>query len=113
MANTGILIATVIGLAAYQFGPATHGAVTKMGLFRQLASSPLASPDDLVLIKDTVHCEDIHYYTPANTLFTACEDVSATRFSWFPPLATYDDPYGTWKAKGSIHTIDPQVSFFK
>lgn len=92
------------------YGPATHGTLTKLGVFRELASTPLTNSDDLVQIKDTTHCEDLHYYAPANTLFTACEDVSATRFKWFPPLGHYVDANTAWKAKGSIHTIDPEVS---
>lgn len=109
MATTGILLAGLTGLAAYTYGPATHGTLTKLGVFRQLTSVPLAHPEDLVLIKDTIHCEDIHYWSPTNTLFTACEDVSATRFNWFPPLGFFDDANIAWSAKGSIHTIDPEV----
>lgn len=110
MATTGILLAGLVGFAAYTYGPGTHTALTKFGAFRQLASSPLNDPADLVQIKDTVHCEDLHYYSPTNTLFTACEDVSATRFKWFPALACFDDPSVGWNAKGSIHTINPVVS---
>lgn len=102
-------MAGLTALAAYMYGPATHGALTKGGTFRELKSTPLASPEDLVIIKDTTHCEDLHYYQPANVLFTACEDVSATRFKWFPPLVHYDDPSMAWNSKGSIHTIDPEV----
>lgn len=109
MATAGILMAGITGLAAYLYGPATHGVLTKMGVFRQLTSAPLANPEDLVVISDTIHCEDLHYYPPANTLFTACEDASATRFKWFPPLATYEDANAAWKSQGSIHTIDPEV----
>lgn len=109
MATTGLIMAGLTGLAAYTYGPATHGLVTKMGVFRQLTSTPLANPEDLVVIKDTIHCEDLHYYAPANTLFTACEDDSATRFRWFPPLGVFADPDLAWKVKGSIHTIDPEV----
>lgn len=110
MASAGIVVAGLAGLAAYMVGPATHGVLTKFGVFRELRSTPLAFPDDLVTIKDTIHCEDIHYYTPAHTLFSACEDVSATRFKWFPPLVYLDDPNVAWNSKGSIHTIDPDVS---
>lgn len=109
MASAGVLVAALAGLAAYVYGPATHGALTKFGAFRELKSSPLAHLEDLVSIRDTVHCEDLHYYPPAHTIFTACEDVSATRFKWFPPLVFYDDPYVAWNSKGSIHTIDPEV----
>lgn len=109
MASAGILLAGVTGLAAYLYGPATYGTLTKVGVFRQLTCTPLANPEDLVLIKDTIHCEDLHYYPPADTLFTACEDVLSTRFKWFPPLETYEDASVGWNARGSIHTIDPKV----
>lgn len=107
MASAGIVVAGLAGLAAYMVGPATHGLLTKFGMFRELESMPLAYPEDFVTIKDTTHCEDIHYYAPAHILFSACEDVSATRFTWFPPLAIFDDPNVAWNSKGSIHTIDP------
>lgn len=108
MATLGILTAGLAGLAAFMYGPATHAVLTKLGAFRQLTSTPLANPEDLVLIKDTIHCEDLHYYAPAHTLFTACEDTSTTRFEWFPALGVYDARVA-WQAKGSIHTIDPEV----
>ncbi|KUI69651.1 Serum paraoxonase/arylesterase 1 [Cytospora mali] len=113
MASTGVLLAGLAGLAAYLYGPPTHGFITKIGMFRELKSTPLAYPGDLVTIKDTTHCEDIHYYPLTNTLFTACEDVSATRFAWFPPLAYYDDASMAWNSKGSIHTIDPETKTSK
>lgn len=109
MATIGV-VAGLVGLAAYVYGPATHGTLTKLGVFRELTSSPLTNADDFISIQDTTHCEDLHYYAPTNTLFTACEDVSATRFKWFPPLVIYSDPEHAWNAKGSVHTIDPEVS---
>lgn len=112
MATTGILVAGLTGLAAFLYGPPTHQVLTKIGTFRSLSSTTLANPDDLVVLKDTTHCEDIHYYAPAHTLFTACEDVSTTRFQWFPPLASFGDASVAWNSKGSIHIIDPEVSPF-
>ncbi|KAJ0109794.1 serum paraoxonase arylesterase family protein [Diaporthe amygdali] len=109
MATVGVLMAGLTGLAAFLYGPPTHRVLTKIGAFRSLNSMPLANPDDLVIIKDTIHCEDIHYYAPAHTLFTACEDVSATRFQWFPPLGFYNDASVAWNSKGSIHIIDPET----
>lgn len=112
MATTGILMAGLTGLAAFLYGPPTHRALSKFGVFRSLSSIPLANPDDLVILKDTTHCEDVHYYAPAHTLFTACEDVSTTRFQWFPPLGTFSSASVAWNSKGSIHIIDPEVSRF-
>lgn len=102
-------MAGLTGLAAFLYGPPTHRFLSKVGTFRELSSTPLSNPDDLVVLGDTIHCEDVHYYAPAHTLFTACEDVSTTRFQWFPPLATFADASVAWKSKGSIHIIDPET----
>lgn len=109
---TFFLLAGLAGLGAYMVGSPAHIVLSKAGVFRQLTSVPLAHPEDLVKIKDTTHCEDIHYYAPANKLFTACEDVSTTRFKWFPPLSFYDFADGLWNAKGSIHVIDAEVRVY-
>lgn len=110
MATVGVVMAGLTGLAAYLYGPPTQRAMVRMGVFRELTSSPLGDPADLVIIKDTVQCEDLHYYAPANTIFTACEDVYETRFKWFPPLGFFGAADVAWNSKGSIHTIDPEVS---
>lgn len=110
MATAGILLAGLTGLAGFLYGPPTQRHLSKIGTYRSLTSTPLANPDDLVVLKDTTHCEDVHYYAPAHILFTACEDVSTTRFHWFPPLGTYGDANVAWNSKGSIHVIDPEVS---
>lgn len=60
-----------------------------------------------IYIDDTVHCEDVHHYTPANLLFTACEDLITTRFDWFPGLGHLEAEAA---GRGSIHVIDPTVS---
>lgn len=109
MATVGLLVAGLGGLAAYLYGPPTQRALTKFGVFRDTTSSPLSDPANLVVIKDTVQCEDLHYYAPTNTLFTACEDVYDNRFKWFPPLGFYEAADVAWNSKGSLHTIDPEV----
>lgn len=102
-------MAGLTGLAAFLYGPPTHRFLSKVGTFRELSSTPLSNPDDLVVLSDTIHCEDVHYYAPAHTLFTACEDESTARFQWFPPLSTFKDASVAWKSKGSIHIIDPET----
>lgn len=111
MATPGILTAVLAGFAAYTYGPATQSLITRLGLFRQLENVPPMVPADLLHIKDTIFCEDIHYYAPANTLFTACEDSTAIRPKWWPPLVHYEDPTFGWQGKGSIHVIDPEVRY--
>lgn len=110
MASTGVFLAGLTGLAAYLYGPPTYGLLTTLGVFRELASTPLDNPADFIQIKDTEQCEDLHYYAPANTIFTACDDDSGARYNWFPPIAHYGDASVAWKIKGSIHTINPNVS---
>lgn len=107
-----LLGAGVAGLAAYSsfsfYAPIKH-TITVSGLLRKAQQSTVA-PDDLVVIEDTVHCEDLHYYEPAETLFTACEDDPLRRFSWFPPLANFGLAPGG-KDRASIHVVDPKVGF--
>lgn len=59
-----------------------------------------------VYIEDTLHCEDVHHYRPANLLFTACEDLKHTRFDWFPGLAHLEPKAA---GRGSIHVVNPKV----
>ncbi|OJJ43373.1 hypothetical protein ASPZODRAFT_19459 [Penicilliopsis zonata CBS 506.65] len=80
-----------------------HHRLTVAGVFRHPRR---AAVSNLVRIADTVHCEDLHFYEPANLLFTACEDIKTTRFKWFPPLAIFDEPL---TARGSIHVIEPEA----
>ena len=67
----------------------------------------LAEGHGPIYIEDTVHCEDVHHYQPANLLFAACEDAKSTRFDWFPPLGHLTPRP---EARGSIHVVDPKVS---
>lgn len=63
----------------------------------------------MVVIEDTIHCEDLHHHLPSNTIFTACEDSATTRFAWFPALGILDDPIKGVNSQGSIHVIEPKV----
>lgn len=109
MATVGLVMAGLTGLAAYLYGPPAQRTLTKFGVYRTPTCSTLNDSAHLVAIQDTVQCEDLHYYAPTNTLFTACEDVYDTRFKWFPPLGLFDAADLGWKSQGSIHTIDPEV----
>ncbi|KAK4446853.1 hypothetical protein QBC34DRAFT_382927 [Podospora aff. communis PSN243] len=101
---TGILLA----YAVYILGPPLQRSLTVLGVFRREPLSTL-SAEEIIVIQDTTHCEDLHYYAPSNTLFAACEDNPNTRFGWFPPLATFDDPELGRRGRGSIHVIDPKT----
>lgn len=75
-----------------------------VGVFRK--DTPTKA-QKVIAIADTYHCEDLHYHSPSHTLFTACEDHEDHRFSWFPPLATFEEPP---QSRGSIHVVNPKVS---
>ena len=57
-------------------------------------------------IDDTVQCEDLHWYQPANLLFAACEDEMAPRFRWWPAMGIFRQ---VSLHTGSLHVIDPVV----
>lgn len=77
------------------------------GLFLTPNPTELGEGQGPIYIEDTVHCEDVHHYLPANLLFTACEDSKSTRFDWFPGLGHFTPRP---EARGSIHVVNPQVS---
>ncbi|CAK7216688.1 hypothetical protein SCUCBS95973_002891 [Sporothrix curviconia] len=108
MAPVTITIATLVLAFAYLVGPPAYRSLTVLGYWRQPVNTPVAA-EDFIVIDDTVHCEDLHYHAPSNTLFTACEDHLDTRFAWFPPLGLFDDPAIVQKNRGSLHTIDPKT----
>jgi hypothetical protein len=101
------IFTTLVAYVFYAFGPSTHRSLTVLGALRGNLES--TNVEELVVIPDTTHCEDVHFYAPSQTLFTACEDNAETRFSWFPPLANFDNPELARKSKGSIHVVDPKV----
>lgn len=99
-------VAAFAALTSY-IAPSIRHELKVLGVGRDVSISTIADAANYVKIADTTHCEDLHYYAPANLLFTACED-RHTRFGWFPPLGSFEPPKeGT---KGSIHVVDPEVS---
>ena len=108
---TTSLAGALIAYVAYTWGALIHRTLTVLGVLRwDVASTHTNQADSIVTIPDTTHCEDIHHHAPSNLLFTACEDDPNTRFVWFPPLGTLDDPELAARSRGSIHVIDPTVS---
>jgi len=101
----GVFALSSVGAVDVDITNPIYHALTVFGLFRTPRSTPVAA-SDFVVINDTVQCEDIHYYAPANKLFTACEDNPNTRYVWFPPLVNMIAPP---KTAGSLHVIDPTV----
>lgn len=95
-----VLVAVLSGPLYRQF--------TLFGVFRHPLSSErlFAEGQNLFIIEDTKECEDLHYHSPSNKLFTACEDSILPRFGWFPPMTRFEKPS---RATGSIHVIDPEV----
>lgn len=105
MFRTAISLGLVAVLVALVSSPIAH-VVKITGLLLTPKSTVLADTDGPFYIEDTVHCEDVHHYRPANLLLTACEDSKTTRFSWFPPLGNFARPP---TVPGSIHVVDPKV----
>ena len=102
-------IGAFLSYSLYTYGPQVHRTLTVAGVLRRNPSST-AGLEEVIVIPDTIHCEDLHYYSPANALFTACEDKLETRFGWFPALGNLDDPELGRRGRGSIHVIDVDVS---
>ncbi|BDD63269.1 hypothetical protein MAP00_008183 [Monascus purpureus] len=89
MRGLAFAFAALVVLAAVLLSGPVSRIVSILGIFRN--TSPAAVAADKIgtvfrKIDDTMHCEDLHYYQPANKLFTACEDSTLPRFEWFPPL---------------------------
>ncbi|KAL1838485.1 hypothetical protein VTJ49DRAFT_2623 [Mycothermus thermophilus] len=102
------LLGALLAYLLYSVGPYIQRAVVVLGVLRKYPPGAVAK-DEVTVIPDTVHCEDLHYYAPSGTIFTACEDEANVRFRWFPPLANFDDPELGGRSQGSIHVIDPKT----
>lgn len=100
-----VLFLAILGSWLY---PKLHRSTVALGVFRKPANTTIAL-SDLHVVKGTTHCEDVHYHSASNLLFTACEDNAAVRHSWFPPLANFDDASVATASQGSIKIIDPTV----
>lgn len=100
--------ASIAALAAFAtyVAPSVRHDMKVVGVGRSVPETTIPNALDYNKIEDTVHCEDMHHYLPADVLFAACED-RRTRFDWFPPLHNFEPPAeGT---QGSFHVIDPKV----
>lgn len=105
MFRSVLSLSVLAGLAAFVVPVVLH-FLKIHGPFLVPKPTVLGEGEGPIYIEDTVHCEDVHHYRPANVLFTACEDVKETRFKWFPGLG-HLEPQSP--ARGSIHIIDPKV----
>ena len=102
------LLGALVAYQFYIFWPSILRTATVIGVLRRYPPGATVQ-DEVVVISDTVHCEDLHYHAGSGTLFTACEDNLETRFKWFPALAIFDNPELGAKSRGSIHVVDPKV----
>ncbi|KAJ5692116.1 hypothetical protein N7462_001539 [Penicillium macrosclerotiorum] len=105
----GLFRSALLGLfaiAAAVIAPAVIHMVQVHGIFLTPKQTVLGEGQGPIYIPDTIHCEDLHHYRPANLLFTACEDVKTTRFKWFPGLGHLDAESA---GQGSIHVVDPKT----
>lgn len=106
--RSAVNLSLLAGLAAFLVPWGAH-LVRIGGLFLTPIPTVLGDGQGPIYIEDTVHCEDVHHYLPANLLFAACEDSKSTRFDWFPPLG-HLTPLPGVGARGSIHVVNPQVN---
>ena len=105
--SIALSLAALAAVGSYMIYDPLQHALTAAGTYRTAKNYFPSAVKEWVEVKDTIHCEDLHYYARANTLFTACEDNAETRFSWFPPLVNMVKPLQT---QGSIHSINPTAS---
>lgn len=103
--SSKLALGLLIGLAAYLI-PIINHIIKIGGVFDTPQQTVFGEGEGPIYIEDTIHCEDLHHYLPANLLFTACEDTVETRLDWFPGLG-HLEPHSP--ARGSIHVIDPKV----
>lgn len=116
MARSPSTLALYVALLSVPLGyiyttvyPAVQRSIITTGIYRHPAAfASVASAGDLVLIDNTIHCEDLHYYAPTHELYTACEDSHETRFSWFPPLTEFNASVIP-RSQGGLFIINPDV----
>ena len=104
-----------------------------LGLTRSLTKIHNIHGQDLRLLPDTLHCEDLHYHEHSHLLFSASQEKPDTRRLWFPPyvephilvlvlcvrffrsywltlcasIACFDDPHAL--DRGTIIVVNPEV----
>ncbi|RDA87798.1 hypothetical protein CP532_2458 [Ophiocordyceps camponoti-leonardi (nom. inval.)] len=104
--STPLAVLLIAVSASYLYGAAIYRTLVVFGVFRTPGHSPAV---DVTAIPNTLHCEDLHYHESSGQIFTACEDDEKTRYSWFPPLANFDDPTVGSQARGSLKVINPKT----
>ncbi|RCI12336.1 hypothetical protein L249_1108 [Ophiocordyceps polyrhachis-furcata BCC 54312] len=103
--STPLAVLLITVFASYLYGAVIYRTIVVSGVFRD----PGHTAVDVIAIPNTLHCEDLHYHEPSGQIFTACEDDEKTRYSWFPPLANFDDPTVGSRARGSFKVINPKT----
>lgn len=104
------LLFVLFGVTAYHYNSIRQRVVT-LGLTRSATSVSNVHGQDLRIIPDTKHCEDLHFSSSNGLLYTACEGEDSDRVGWFPPMVVFDRiPDKNDARSGSIYTIDPKVN---
>ncbi|OQD80888.1 hypothetical protein PENANT_c031G08337 [Penicillium antarcticum] len=67
-----LALATLIALISFLSAPISH-IIRVGGVFHTPIPTILPDGHGPIYIEDTIHCEDVHHYKPANVLFTAYE----------------------------------------
>ena len=104
-----------------------------LGLTRPLSKIHNIHGQDLLILPNTLHCEDLHYHEHSHLLFGATQENPDYRWLWFPPyveprilvlifcalfyiscwliscasIAKLDDPHAL--DRGTIIVVDPEV----
>ena len=104
-----------------------------LGLIRSLNKIHNVHGQELSLLPDTLHCEDLHYHEHSHLLFGVSQEKPEVRWLWFPPyvephilvlvlyaqffrshwltlcasIAKLDDPHAL--DRGTIIVVDPEV----
>lgn len=101
--RTIVALSLITAMMAYLSGP-TQRLITRMGVLRY----PKYNPNyEVVYIKDTIRCEDLHYLPLTNEIITACEDNEETNTEWHPGMDHLGNPNMTFHA--TLHVIDTNV----
>ena len=90
--------------------PTMFRLVKVFGVFRVMRNTPIATDAGFTLIRDTPHCEDMHFHEPSYQIFTAGEADEAVRFKWWPIVNNFELlKLPVSQAQGKLKVIDVKV----
>ncbi|KAI1811950.1 serum paraoxonase/arylesterase family protein [Poronia punctata] len=96
-------VALLSVLGAWLYPPVRH--FTKILGIRPFENIANVHGSEIVLIPDTIACEDLEYHEPSGLIYTACSDDLGTVSGWMPGAGALEHP--DKPSFGSIKIIDP------